>query len=227
MFASIQDALAFLSDGLKIKKHEERLQAYAFLAQHADELTHRVYVDMPRLGVTVSESFLPMWNDVWNASQPRCSCGYERLIHPGKPREEFEPSSVFITLSKKEGLDAGEELFLIPVGGDRQSTLVSLQIEGPNLLITDDPFAPLILSPDMFDQKGADLREIDVMWKERGDPSIDPIFMRPFRNLAGRIYSVPIFAIKSLDLETSTMVIELDASIEVYRPDFHVKHACV
>jgi hypothetical protein len=207
MFTSIQDAIGVVNQQ-DSSSNDYRL-ACEYLIDHRDELQQRIFIILPGgLGGNSDSE----WEAVKSGSDERCSCGNERVITPLNPRTEFEAASVQLVIKP------GKPVYLKPVGGDKISAYLCLEIKGEALTFFEDPFAPLVLTMDLFGTKGYELQQLaDVL---PGQPK-PPVFKRV---LGGT--PVPIFAINAVDVGSNTVTITLDSAVEAFNPEEMTGHAC-
>ncbi|MEK6863767.1 MAG: hypothetical protein AABX27_00575 [Nanoarchaeota archaeon] len=185
------------------------LSACEYLAQHREELTQRVYVQLPG-GLRGNSD--PRWDKVRENSESRCGCGNERVIFPGNPRTKYEPSDLGEIVISPENA-----AYLKPVGGDKESAYVKLWIEGDSLAFMCEPFAPLVLTPDIFSTKGYKLEQLAEVLPKQKKP---PVFA------IGR-EKAPIFGINAVDVAARNVTITLDKAVESFNPDNYTDaHAC-
>ena len=203
MFASVQDAIATIRDSSN--SSEEYLLACEYLANHRGDLQQRVFICLPGGLMGNDDS---VWDRVKAGSEERCSCGNERVFVPLNPRTTYEASSTQLTVQP------GKSVYLRPVGGDKASAYVRLEIEQDALTFMDDPFAPFVLSADLFSTKGFKLDNLAEVLPKQTTP---PVFVQG---------KTPIFAINVVDLASSTVTITPDAAVEGFDPDEVPDHDC-
>lgn len=206
MDARMTAALAVVRTAGKAAPFDEQayLEACTYLAEHRDDLPYRVFIDLPG---GLSGNSDPRWARVKELTEERCSCGNERTILPGKPRAEYVRSEAQPVVVTK-----GQTVYLKPVGGDKASTYISLDIEdtpqGPAFTFHADPFGPLLLSADMFSSKGYMLAQLAEVLPKQDKPAV----------MVGGKQKTPLFAIDSADPVAGTMTIALDKDVEVFDP---------
>ncbi len=173
-----------------------------YIIEHRADLPFRVFVQLPG-GLTSNRQL--KWDTVKAGSDERCGCGNERVILPGNPRMEYEPSeagSVVVSVVHK--------VYLKPVGGDKASTYVQFSIEGQGLAFLLEPLAPLVLTPDIFSVQGFPFDQLaKALKKER---------TKPLALFFGK-EKTPVCAITAVDLEAQTVTITPDRAVEAFDPD--------
>jgi hypothetical protein len=117
---------------------------------------------------------------------------------------EFVPSDRQITIA-----DGGDYVYLKPIGGDRASIYMGIRIAGGALVFGQNPFAPFEIPCQPFD-RGI---ELDAIAEAMQGGDEKPLL----QNRDGDVV-ITIFRFDSVDLTTSSMVITLDAEVEVYDP---------
>lgn len=128
----------------------EYLEACACLVDHREQLSQRVYILLPG---DFSFDLGPLLQKIKEGSEARCDCGDERVIYPLHLREEFQKNDeqpFFI-------LDAAHPTcYLKPVGSFKAATYckLTLDAEAQAIEIVNDPFAPAVMSADLFQRKG-------------------------------------------------------------------------
>lgn len=207
MLNTVQDAFSVIRAP---SSEDDYLLACGYLVEHRDQLTQRVFINLPG-GLRGNSS--PAWDAVKAGSQERCSCGNERVIIPLNPRTEYEASSAGAVVVTKN-----TPVYLKPVGGDKTSAFVRLDIEQAAVTFLEDPFAPIVLTPDIFSTKGYKLKQLADVMPNQPAP---PVFIRKFAGV-----SIPIFAINVVDPSTETVTITPDAAVEVFNPDTLPDHEC-
>ena len=203
MEEKLEEALKTVKEGCNGKGFDEDsyLSACEYLVDHKDELTQRVYIQLPG---GLGGNYDTQWNHIKQNSESRCSCGNERVILPRNPRTKYEPSDlgeIVVSLSN--------EVYLKPVGGDKESTYIKLWIKGDMLAFLQEPFAPLVVSMDMFSIKGFGLKQLeDVLSKNTEKPVLK----------MGK-ENVSVFAINKVDTKAKTVTITPDKAVELYSPE--------
>jgi hypothetical protein len=187
-----------------VKNHNGDMTAYRaaleYLVDNRDLLKHRVFIVLPGgLGGNTD----PVWDKVKAGTEERCSCGNERVILPSNLRTNYEPGAS-VTVKP------GETVCLRPVGGDRESAYVSFtnDTEAGALTYVLDPYAPLILSADLFSTRGFMLSDLA---RVAGPEAV--------LSLVKNKVSTPIARFAAVDLPAKTVTIELDKDIEAFDPD--------
>lgn len=175
-------------------------EALEYLVDHRDTLPYRVFIVLPG-GLGGNSD--PAWDKVKAGSHERCSCGNERAIMPANPRMEYEAG-------EKVTIKPGEMIYLRPVGGDRESAYVRFENDSQNRALSYllDPFGPLVLSIDIFDTKGWYL---DSLAEIAGPTAVLSIHIKDMKT--------PLVRFDSVDLETGSVVLELDKDVEVFDPE--------
>lgn len=211
MNAKLEEALQTVRTGWSQKTFDEAsyLAALEYLAEHRGELTQRVYVQLPG-GLRGNSD--PRWNRIKENSESRCGCGNERIILPGNPRSEYVPSDLGEVVVSPDNA-----VYLKPVGGDKASTYLKLWIKGDGLVFMEEPFAPLVLTPDIFSTKGYKLERLAEVLTRQKKP---PVF------IIGKEKS-PIFAITAVDAVAKAVKVTPDKAVESYNPDnYKDAHSC-
>lgn len=172
-------------------------EALEYLVDHRDELTHRIYICLPGGLVGNQDS---VWEKVKSGSEERCSCGNERVIMPASLRTEFESGNQQVVVA------AGAPVYIRPAGGDLESCYMQLDVEEGALTFLTEPFAPLVLTMDIFSRKGYPLEQLAEVVDKR--PTM----------LEGK-HKTPLFQIVAVDALAGTVTIELDKDVEAFDPD--------
>jgi hypothetical protein len=108
----------------------------------------------------------------------------------------------------------GNPIYLKPLGGDKSSTLVKLEIEGEGIAFLEDPFAPFVLTPSLFSVQGYVLAMLaEVLPKQTTPP--------PFQ--LGKTKQ-QIFTINAVDAQAKTVTITPDRAVEAFDPDSFAVH---
>ncbi|HTK04914.1 MAG TPA: hypothetical protein VL500_04980 [Candidatus Eisenbacteria bacterium] len=181
------------------------LEACTYLVEHRDALPYRVFVDLPG-GLSGNDD--PRWARFKELTESRCNCGNERTILPLNPRTEYARSEApTVTVAK------GASVYLKPVGGDKGSTYISLDIldtgNGPAFTFAADPFSGSLNFADLFSgPKGYILSQLADALRKQAEPAV---------MVAGKS-RIPLFAIESADPVAGTIVIALDKDVEVFDP---------
>ncbi|HTM68114.1 MAG TPA: hypothetical protein VL426_02340 [Candidatus Binatia bacterium] len=179
-------------------------EACEYLVDHREDLPYRVFIDLPG-GLTGNDD--PKWDRIKSLTDSRCNCGNERTIVPLNPRTEYARSEAAPIIVAK-----GTTVYLKPVGGDKGSTYISLDIvdtgQGPAFTFMADPFSGAINFSDLFSPKGYILSQLaDALGKQK-----EPAVM-----VAGKS-RIPLFAIESADTVAGTITVALDKDVEVFDP---------
>src|SRR3989338_7999963 len=164
MFQSINEALQVVKN-IDGQPFDETLylEACEYLVENRNSLTHRIYINLPG---GLSGNTDPRWNKVKEGSDERCGCGNERVVLPGNQRTTFEVSESGAVIVSPENA-----VYLKPVGGDKASTYMKLWVEDGALAFMSDPFAPLVLTLDIFSNKGYKLDMLaEVLPKQTKPP---------------------------------------------------------
>lgn len=199
MKAGLEAAVSYVRNVTAENYDEARyLDACTEIVRNRAHLSSKVFIILPgsRRGNTDER-----WAEVKAGSTERCGCGNERMVLPLDLRETFQPSAREIVVSKDQKID------LKPVGGDKASTYVRLWIESKSLAFMADPHAPFVFSMSLFLQPAYSLAKLAevlpkqtnslVMTKTEGEKK------------------VPVFAIKSVDVDNETATLILDEAVEV------------
>ncbi len=208
MFTSVQNAIDVINQ--RETTPSDYLSACEFLVEHRGDLRQRVFICLPG---GLSGNHNNAWNAVKTGSQERCSCGNERVIIPLSPRTEFEAASDQLVVSP------GKRVYLKPIGGDKASAYVCLDVEDKALTFLEDPFAPFVLTLDIFSSKGYKLEQLADVLPTQLKP---PVFVRKFAGAA-----TPIFAINAVDMKSNAVTITLDVDVEAFNPDELPSHTCI
>ncbi len=200
MFANLDEAVKTVQAGLGVGEETYRI-ACEYVVEHRDLLTFPLYIDLPGgMGGNSDRA----WEKVKAGSDERCGCGNERVIHPGNPRQEFEASE-----SGPIVLSAEKPLYVKPIGGDKASTYVQLSVEQGAIIPLNNPFAPFVLTPDIFTKQGYELKKLADAFE--GNPGKKAILYTSKK--------VPVLAITAIDLVAETITISLDKANEVFDPE--------
>lgn len=207
MDEKITRAIGIVSGAGKSRPFDETeyLEACTYLAENRDKLPHKVFIGLPG-GLSGNDD--PRWARVKSLTKELCGCGNERVILPLNQRTAYERSSApTVTVS------AAKKAYVKPVGGDKASTYLMLEIvdssKGPAFAFMADPFGPLILTPDFFAPKGYVLADIAKAIAGQEHPAV----------MFSGSEKIPLFAIESVDAEAGTMTIALDRGVEAFDPD--------
>ncbi len=211
---SLQVVRTVNSKGLSEKLNETTYRsALENLIAHKNELTQRIYFQIPG-GLRGNSD--PDWNKVKEQTESRCGCGNERVILPGNPRTKYEASELgSVAVSPKN------EVYLKPIGGNKESTYVKLSVHKEGLGIMEQPFVPLVFTPDIFSINSFGLEKLaDATAKQAEKKLKPPIFV------TGK-EKVPIFAINNVDPKSRTVTITPDRAVESFNPDeYQNQHSC-
>ena len=200
VFANIEDALSVIK---KPADEAQYLAACEYLVQNRSSLTYPVYINFP--GGLISNADT-RWDGIKAGSEERCGCGNERVINPGNPRTVYEPSSLgFVVVSQ------GHNVYLKPVGGDKESTYMKLWIQEGALAYMDLPFAPLVMTMDLFSTPAFKLDRLAEVLPKQSKP--------PVMRMGNK---TPVFAINSVDLSAQSVTITPDRGVEIFNPDTYV-----
>lgn len=199
MFGSIDEAIKLVNS--YDETEDKRLEAAEYLVNNRDKLVQRVFFS---ISGELHSNTDPKWDVVKANSQERCSCGNERVIIPVGLREKYQPSSISHVLGD------GNELAFKPIGGEQESTYVHIEIEDEAMKYVLDPYAPFILTMDIFSTKRITLSNL-VTILAKGEPVL--IY---FRN---KELAVPVFEITSVDLQSGTLTVVPDVAIEAFVPE--------
>lgn len=181
------------------------LEACTYLIDHREALPHRIFIDLPG---GLSGNADPRWARVKELTESRCNCGNERTIVPLNPRTSYERSATPEVTVRK-----GETVYLKPVGGDRASTYIALEIidadNGPAFTFQADPFSGSLNFADLFSgPKGYMLDKLAAALRGQKEPAV----------LTTGKGGTPLLAIVSADAVAGTLVIALDKDVEVFDP---------
>ena len=109
------------------------------------------------------------------------------------------------------------EVYLKPAGGNKASTYLKLWIEGSGLAFMNEPFAPFVLTANLFSIKSYDLTKLAEVLPKQSKP---PLFVTAKDK-------TPICAINTVDDVAKTVTLALDKSVESFDPDaFPDAHFC-
>lgn len=188
---------------------EAYLGACTYVADHRDELTQRVFFDLPG---GLSGNTDPKWDYVKKHSDERCGCGNERTFLPGNQRTEYQPSDIGEIIVSPDN-----EVYLKPVGGDKTSTYLKLWIEEGGMAFMGDPFAPFVVTPDLFTTKAYDLEKLEEVLPDQPTP---PVMVHGKEK-------TPLFAINAVDAAAKKVTITPDMDVEGFNPDTYKDgHGC-
>lgn len=140
-----------------------------------------------------------LWEKITKGSEEACGCGEERKIVPLTPlvSEEYIPAD-----GEDLAITLGEKVYLRPIGGVKESTFVEMAVKEDRLEMLAKPFAPLLISPDMFGN-GYKLNNLSSA-VERNDKPMEL-----------RIDKAAICAITAVDAEAPQVSIRLAKGVEV------------
>lgn len=206
MDARMTEALAVVRDAGKDAPFDEGayLAAVTYLVDHRDALPYRVFIDLPG---GMSGNADPRWARVKELTESRCNCGNERTILPLAPRTVYERSSSAPLTVRK-----GDRVYLKPVGGDKASTYIMLEIVdahgGPAFTFMSDPFSGSLNFAELFNAQGYMLAQLAEVLPRQKEPAV---------MFAGRS-KTPLFALDSADAEAGTVTIALDKDVEAFDP---------
>lgn len=180
--------------------------ACEFLVDHRNELSQQVHIALPG---GLSGNGDPVWVKVKDGSSERCSCGNERVILPGNPRTEFDPSPAGPHVMNAKNPVA----YLKPRRGTKASTYFKLELlpdadgKGPAMSFIDEPFAPFVFSMSIFSTQGFTLGQLaEAIQKNNGKP---PVLMH------GKT-KMPVFGINAVSLEGKvSLTITPDKDVEL------------
>ena len=182
------------------------LAACLHLVRHRGELAQKVYINVPQGDAR--------WDEVRGESTERCGCGVERVIEPVDLRTEYEPADGDPVVVEGE-----VGVYLRPVGGDKTSCYMKVWIEQGMFTFLSEPFAPFVLTPDLFSRPGYPLDKLDAAL--RGNDG------KPAVMVNGKTTKIPIFGIFTADPSAGTVSIRPDKDVEVFDPDAEADaHAC-
>ena len=172
--------------------------AIEYLVDNRAQLKQPIYIALPGGMDSNKDS---EWAKVREGSEERCNCGNERVIMPLNQRTDYEAARESITL------DPGTSVYLKPVGGDKESAYMMVEIRQHALTFFSEPFAPLMLSMDLFSTPAYKLAMIaDAMVGQE-----EPPIMRTGKR-------VPLFAINDIDVHAQRVTITLDKDVEAFDP---------
>ncbi len=178
------------------------LAACEYLIAHRDTLTQRVFINLPGGLRSNNDS---RWDAVKAGSTERCGCGNERVIKPANPRGTFEARDGATGLITKE-----TPVYFKPVGGDKSSTLMKMEVVEAKgsfaLTFLSDPFAPLILSADMFSRRGYELAQLRAAIAKQ--PGVPAVMMGGDKT--------PIAGLSEVDPVKGTVSYVCDKDVEAY-----------
>ena len=201
MFANTEDALSAVKNPASEAQY---LAACEYLVQNRNSLTYPIYINLPG-GLTSNTD--SRWDGIKAGSEERCGCGNERVIKPGNPRTVYEPSSLgFVVVSQ------GHNVYLKPVGGDKESTYMKLWIQEGALAYMDLPFAPFVMTMDLFSTPAFKLDMLAEVLPEQTKP---PVMYRGKEK-------TPVFAISAVDAVSQSVTITPDKGVETFDPDTYV-----
>lgn len=208
MYNLVQEAIGIINNRKDVSLGDY-LEACKYLVDHRDKLPQRVFISLPG-GLSGNRD--GAWDTVKAGSEKRCSCGNERVIIPLNPRTEFEAASKELVVAPDQ------PVYLKPVGGDKTSAYVRLEIKQELLIYMEDPCAPAVFMANLFSTHGYKLQQIADNLPDQSDQLE---FSRKFNGV-----QTPIFAIKEVDVPSSTVIITPDAAVEAFNPYELPDHDC-
>lgn len=171
--------------------------ALEFLVDHRGDLKQNVYIVLP--GGLCGNSD-PAWQKIKAGSDERCSCGNERVIVALNPREKF------LTRNQTVLISPTTPAYLRPIGGDRESCYMKVEIEEGALTFLNAPFAPIVLTADLFVRTGYPLAKLAMVVDQK------PTLFTGKQN-------TPLFQIVAVDQTAGSLTIDLDQDVETFDPD--------
>lgn len=177
--------------------HASYRQALEFLVDRRADLRQRVYIVLP--GGLSGNSDLA-WHKVRTGSDQRCSCGNERVIVPLIQREQFQSSQKTVLVSESVAV------YIRPIGGDRESCYMKVEIVKGVLTFRSEPFASFVLTTNLFTRKEYPLAQLQRL-----------VDRKPTMYTNKR--KTPLFQIVEVDLAAGTLTIDLDMDVETFDPD--------
>lgn len=204
---SFDDAMEYICNLQRLGYDQEKyFEALTSISENLDLLPFPVYFELPGgLGGNADSK----WDDIRASSVERCSCGNERMFMPETMRKEFLPSA------SERVINFGEKINFKPVGGDKASTYLQIEITEHGMEFLPTPFAPLVLTPDMFSRKGFELEALANAVAIQKTPPVMTTTVGEF--------TIPLFGLKAVNTKSKSITITKDVGIEIFTDQDEVR----
>jgi len=203
----LETALQAISAGPHNDEEVFRLAA-EYLVDHRDLLKHRVFIDIPDPNGRLTTNLDAKWTKIKEGSTARCACGNERIIMPLTMRSEFVG-----IIGEQIVLTVGQQIYIKPLGGDKQSTYLNLVMVKKNgdlyAALYINPFDQMINLTTIFDGPSA-VRVPELIEEAQEDGDL-VLYMHDSN------FEIPI--LKFVGATKDSLSIRLDTAVEAFQPE--------